>query len=288
MHLPAHLDKRNCLSFWFPKLRATGVPVPVTEMVHGPEGLIELLDGKEPRGFDAFIVALNQVALEMGLPCFLRTGRASGKHQWGQTCFVGKLSISGKLLRGEKVEWDQRDPLGLTKHVRALVEFSELAAMPVGLPYDVWAIREFLPTHPEFVVFAGMPMVSERRYFISNGAVVDHIPYWPEDAIEFYGGVEPPKDWRNKLRALNHQKPEEVKLLTGMSELISRAFDGSWSLDWMLCERGWVAIDMAMAECSWGCPESLGGEREKRTNPKELSLTLPAKPLKCARKEKGK
>ena len=42
---------RNCLSYWFPKLLAAGVPVPRTEIVKTDAELIAILDGQLPDGW---------------------------------------------------------------------------------------------------------------------------------------------------------------------------------------------------------------------------------------------
>lgn len=240
-HATAALAKpyvdRVCLSYWFPKLQATGVAVPKTRIVTTDVRLIQSLDGIFPSGFHSFLDELRAAIAEVGgYPAFLRTGHGSGKHQWLDTCFVQQPDVA--------------------QHVANLVEWSECVDMR-GLPYKVWAVREFLRLASTFTAFNGFPVNRERRYFIGGGKVLCAHPYWPADAVEGHTKAE---FWREKLHVLNEQPADEVALLTTLSEQVAAAFvdDGAWSLDWAMDFGGkWWAIDMAPAERSYhwpGCP----------------------------------
>jgi hypothetical protein len=63
-------------------------------------------------------------------------------------------------------------------------EFSEIADM-MGMPWDTWVVREFLPTSPIGVCprYGDMPVCREFRYFINDGRYVCSHPYWPKDSI---------------------------------------------------------------------------------------------------------
>ena len=70
----AYQDK-NCLSYWFPKIEAAGLPVPRTKVIITEIMLHDLLDGKTPEGYDEFIDLLAKAGDELeAWPCFLRTG----------------------------------------------------------------------------------------------------------------------------------------------------------------------------------------------------------------------
>ncbi len=242
---------RNCLSYWFPKLQASGVPVPETHIVRTEAELMVLLGGQEPEEYLDFLNDLARACVSVGFPAFLRTGQGSGKHEWSRTCCVQDLAE-------------------LESHVAALVEWSELVDF-FGLPTDVWAVRRFLDLESSFTAFRDFPVNKERRYFIRDGKVVCQHPYWPEAAIaegvEGGGGrslvpkrpvLRPgtPADWRERLATLNHQTPEEVAHLTALSEQVARHFEGAWSLDWACDRQGqWWAIDMAQAAQSFHWPE---------------------------------
>ena len=97
-HTPKNLD-RTCLSYWFPRLAATGVSVPRTEIVRTNVVLGHLLDGKEPEGFAGFLEDVGSACERIGYPCFFRTGQTSAKHYWKDTCHLTKPSdLRGTFL----------------------------------------------------------------------------------------------------------------------------------------------------------------------------------------------
>ena len=228
---------RNCLSQWYPKLAACGVRTPATVIVETEDDLTLMLDGDHPSKYDRLCKKLREtLPLVGGPPAFLRTGHGSGKHEWTRTCCV-------------------TDPAMIPKHVAELVEWSATVDM-MGLPTNVWAVREFLYLYSPFHTFRGMPIARERRYFIRDGVVECHHPYWPEAAIA--GAYHPdalPEDWRVQLKGLNHETGHEIAYLTEMSQKVARRFEGYWSLDWARTKYGeWYAIDMAEGERSWHPP----------------------------------
>ena len=216
------------LEAWYPLLVAASIPVPATEIVQAPFDLTPLLDGEEPEGWTIFVAELEAAARRIGYPVFLRTGHGSGKHEFVWTCFVPEAAA-------------------LANHVAALVEWSALVDF-LGLPTDVWAVREMLPVESTFTAFRGFPVSRERRYFIRDGRVIGHHPYWPPAAIE-----DPSvQDWRPRLDALNTETPEEIAVLTDLSKRVGAAIPGAWSVDWLWSPgRGWICIDMAWAERSF-------------------------------------
>jgi len=231
-------DARTCLSWWFPRLEATGVPVPRTLITRTESYLISLLDGQKPAGFDELVAQLRLSAIEVGLPCFLRTGMGSDKHGWKDSCYVTDL-------------------VQIPRRVARLVEWSLIVDM-AGLPFDVWVVREFLPIEPAFQAFRGdMPVNRERRYFFSEGRVVSRVSYWEnEDAFVNH---RKPDGWRTMLAEVNRQTDEEVAELTQLTLRVAEAFrgEGGWALDWLWTKRGWYATDMAEAYRAWGCPKEL-------------------------------
>jgi len=227
----------NCLSYWFPKLQATGVPVPKTFIATTPCHIAMMFEGERPKGFDELLVLLKYAVNKMGLPCFLRSGQTSAKHSWKDSCYITSAD-------------------DIEKHVLEIVEYGEMASL-LGLPYNVWAVRELLPTKRAFTAFHDMPVTKERRYFIKGGKVLCHHPYWPLEAFENH--VEPGTGWEKVLDLINTESPEEIAELTALSEKVSLAFDGAWSLDWLHTDRGWYAIDMASMDQSYhwpGCPNA--------------------------------
>lgn len=250
-------DDLNCLSYWFPRLLEAGLPVPKTEIVlcQG-EALVEMwraaLDG-DVLG-DAgreFIERLSAAVKRTGEPCFLRTGQGSGKHEWSRTCCVPGAS-------------------DLFQHTANLIEWSEMVGM-LGLPFDVWAVRELLPTKPlaTLPAYKGMPLCREFRCFVRDGEVECVHPYWPRKAIE--GGfpyelcpgdaleVPPrpilPDDFDAIVDQVQNASEAERAEVRALAEQAAKRFDGYWSVDILETHRGWCITDMAIGEMSFHWPE---------------------------------
>lgn len=223
----------NSLAYWFPRIRDAGLPVPTTVLVEtGDCQLIELCDGKTPTDFDKFCQEIKEAGNQVGWPCFLRTGEGSGKHNWDRTCNLTSASEIGQ-------------------HVYALVEWSECVDL-CGLPYHVWAVREFLPTLPlgRLASYGNMPLCREFRFFTKSGKVACYHPYWPLEAIE---QGSPDWEWEpvSGMRALEIL-PREVEDLTPLAERAGAACpDDDWSIDFLWTSRGWFLTDMAIAARSY-------------------------------------
>lgn len=230
------MHDENDLAYWFPRLRSAHVNVPKTVIVQTESDLSLLLDGKTPADLSLLIQKLaGQARMEFGFPCFLRTGHASGKHEWRLTCYV-------------KREEDLGD------HIARLVEWSALASI-MGLPTQTWVLRELLKTKPAFTAFYGMPINREFRFFFRRGDVVHWQPYWPPDSIRNPSC----DDWEERLRTLSALSPDELTTLEMLTEKVAKQFNGEyWSLDWLQVGQKWYAIDMARGEESfrWNAPET--------------------------------
>lgn len=229
---------KSSLLYWFPKIQDLGIPVPRTEIVEIPfkifcdwmdsmfnEGHIDVL-GSE-RGS-----AIKEAADKTGYPLFLRTDLASGKHQWKATCYVEK---------------EEELPL----HLWNVVEFNFIADI-WGLPCEALVFREFIPLDSGFTAFNGLPISRERRYFVRDGIVECHHPYWIEDAIA--EGYPPPnnKDWRQLLTVLNQETPDEFGILGPYAASVGKILGGYWSVDFAMSQDGiWYLLDMAVGEESW-------------------------------------
>lgn len=238
---------RNCLGTWFPVLERAYIPVPRTIILRTdvPLGVFLEMEADEEQaspyfdGLDAFIASLRRAVEDMGTPAFLRTGQTSGKHSWCDTCYL-----------------PDADHNTVASHVGELLEYSAMASI-IGLPTGVWAVREFLPTAPAFILpgYGDMPVTRERRYFVRDEEVDAHFPYWPEKAVE--GGRPDDPDWRSKLAKISEEDASEVAYLTHMSAYVGRVLTmggigGYWSVDWLwVPTRGWICTDLAQGEFSW-------------------------------------
>lgn len=233
------IDK-TCLSYWFPKIEAVGLPVPRTVIVPMSQKVHRelfalLCDGRPPKEemvgpfFDSIKDAVN---IFIGYPCFLRTGLTSAKHSWNRTCYLPS-------------------PEEIRSHVISIVEFSVIADLgsALGLPCNIWAVREILPTKPYGVCkyFGDMPICREFRFFVDDDKVRCWHPYWPKSALERGGTIM--DDGSFDYNRFCHVKDE--KPLFEIASAAGKAVGGSWSVDILETEMGWYLIDMAEAHKSF-------------------------------------
>lgn len=237
------IDK-TALSYWFPLLEKAGLPVPRTIISLMPlsarESVWAAFDAKEstPEQLDTymrFIDHLNQMVPQIGgFPCFLRTDHTSAKHNWENTCYVKSAE-------------------DMHHHVFDIIEYSEMVGI-VGIPWDVWAVREFLPTIPLGVCesFGNMPVCREFRFFIDDGALRCVHPYWPMEALE-QGDIQGDAA---SIYAKLSKAPDDILEVSAMAAQAGAAVGGSWSIDILETRAGWVVTDMAEAHKSYhweGC-----------------------------------
>jgi hypothetical protein len=229
------MDKTSLL-YWWPKIKDLEIPVPRTEIQKLPDGyrceFWKVLDGKAkwpPVWFSDTIELVSQI----GYPLFMRTDLYSAKHSWGDICFVEE---SDKLL----------------SHIWRLLEASEM----VSLGYEALVLREYILLESAFTAFAGdLPIAKERRYFVRDGDVICHHPYWPADAIEQSYFLPEESDWKELLVQLNQEDEVEIALLSDYACGVSEKLEGYWSVDFAKGQDGiWYLIDMAEGEKSWHPP----------------------------------
>lgn len=251
----ARQDPRNSMTHWYPIVERTSVPMPRT-LIFVPanpslqewEEMIMSGDECKPEWVGDLVNEFR--GLGGGFPAFVRTCQSSIKHEFRSTCFADD-----------------------EKRLEANLENLLLQHMMKGIPVvpEAVVLREYLAPAvvtvgerrvEPFRAFGGIPIGAERRYFVRDGVVECHHPYWPEDVIR---GVESSAgDWRARLKYFNREDEAEVALLTGYAEQIGAVLPGYWSVDFMFTEkRGWVFIDAALGECSAHlpclfCPEGQG------------------------------
>jgi len=231
------MSELNCLSYWFPLLWEAGLPVPRTRIVKTTSDLDTLLDGVTPPGYPEFLGKLGAACAQIGYPVFLRTGHVSGKHNWKHCCYV-------------------REKTYLRHHITALVEWSSIVDI-MGLPTNVWAAREMLPTEPLGVLplYGDMPACREFRCFVRRGTLKCLHPYWPLEALLQGGGTE------RMYERLADISPEETQSCIELAEAAGRVVEGEWSVDILFTRRGPYITDMALAKDSFhwdDCPLRTG------------------------------
>lgn len=216
------LNNKTCLTYWYPKiksLKAVLTPKTLIFPMHF-EDQLSLLDQKPTDSFKEVIKKIKEEGKSLGSPLFLKNSLFSGKHNWQHTCFIKDL---------EKLE----------DHVGSITDF----AYTVGCEESMFLIlREFIDTKSPFTAFGGMPVTKERRYFVEEGKVTFHHPYWPPESIR-----EPSiENWQELLEKLNQEPEDEIKYLKKLTEIVGQTLGGSWSVDWLQGSNGqWYLIDMA-------------------------------------------
>ena len=231
-------DDVTRLSYWFPKVRDAGLPVPATAWVdvssEEQDDLVAMVgDGKEARLLDRLCDRIWAAAETLGIaPYFLRTDYTSAKHDWKRTCYLPSRAV-------------------LPSHVACLVECSLMANI-MGLPIDRFVVRELLPTVPAFHAFNGrMPITREFRIFVRDG-VIEHLqPYWSPDVFS-NDRTAWVSNWRLLLETLSKLDEFERGMLELWTRKASAAVPGFWSVDWLWVPvRGWVLTDMAEGSQSY-------------------------------------
>jgi len=236
---------RNSMLYWWLKVKHLDIPMPKTEIVvleMGQYNVYDLLDGSEEaaRAMDKNLPSIKSAIEKVGVPAFIRTDYTSGKHEWLDTCYYD----AGK---------------GVRQHVAGLVRYSGNSDLMI----DAIAVREYIPMQTGFTAFTGrMPVNPERRYFVRDGAMECHHPYWiPEAVAEGTLSDDLPENWLELLVGMNEESPEEAELLTGYATQIGSVIGGYWSVDFCKAKDGrWIFIDMATGERSWhpGCDKKGG------------------------------
>ncbi|NLA24457.1 MAG: ATP-grasp domain-containing protein [Bacteroidales bacterium] len=232
------MDK-NSMMYWYPFAELTDIPMPKTIIIWvGNFNLLNMLDNHKPLP-NHIINFIKLGAEEIGYPLFLRTDHASAKHDWKNTCYVPSEDV-------------------LMQHVYEVVEFNSMAGI-IGLPFQAIVLREYIPLESAFTAFRGdMPVAKERRYFIRDGQVECHHPYWIEEAIK-KETTTLPENWQELLKELNKEDEEEINLLTFYAEQLGKYLRQYWSVDFAKGKDGkWYFIDAALGEQSWHppCPKN--------------------------------
>jgi hypothetical protein len=229
-------DKENEIDYWYSKIPKS-IPTPRTIII--PVTMTWTKDGNSMEIKEEEYKEIEKFAEKFDVPLFIKGGVNSGKHDWEKTCFV-------------------TDKSKIREHLNALMEDTMLK----DITCKSFALREFIPMNTGFYAFYGkMPVNSERRYFVKDGKLICHHPYWIEDAIR-----NPSiNNWKEVLKELN-KEADEVELLTKYAESIGKNLKGYWSIDFSKSKEGkWYCIDMALASDSWhpDCKFAVGKEGVK-------------------------
>jgi hypothetical protein len=259
---------KNSFLYWYPKIASiNGIKMPKTVIfpLDKDDQLIiraNLNEFIRNRGN-----AIKNAIKDFHFPLFVKTDEIANKHDWKETCFVPN---------GDE----------LFKHLQNLAYSSDM----VDVLCSAFIFREYTPLESFFTFFHGeMPVAKERRYFIENGTIICHHPYWDIDVFEDSfldddhmviflkkfdtSEFRPPQfssDQRNQIRRwikiLNTESPEEIALLTSFANKVASQIGGAWSVDFAYTQsHEWILIDMAVAADSWhkdSCPFATKWQRK--------------------------
>lgn len=230
---------KNSLLYWYPKIEDLDIPQPKTENILLTDKELEIAHGGCcPNSLTSRVD--DCIKEHFKFPVFIRTDQASGKHSWKKSCYYD----------GSTELW---------KNLLNVIEFNTCADL-LGLPFKAICVREFILMDTRFTAFYGeMPVNPERRYFIKNGDVQCHHPYWIKEAIESSWQKPSVENWRELANELNAETDDEISLLTDYSQKVAWQFKGYWSVDFCKAKDGrWILIDMALGDESWhpkDCPK---------------------------------
>ena len=237
------LSYYTSMDYWYPKVQQVKeIRTPETIRVPVPDGcdLFRLLDFgtkiyKEPLHYHEFIDSLRQAASKIGVPCFLRSGQTSDKHDWIHSCYVQDI---------EKIY----------ENLCCIVNLSGMADLHV----DVFYVRKLIPTKPIFTFFEGMPITREFRFKLEGNEITHVQPYWLDKAFEDSEPGAYTSDMRDSLREISILSTHEFFELKDLTLKLRNVLpDFDWSVDWLQDKNGnWWLTDMARAEHSyWWQPD---------------------------------
>lgn len=232
-------EDKNSMMYWYPRVKELDVPQPNTIFISTGEDWEELRLVAEGQKELRNMSEIHEACRSIGYPVFARTDQMAAKHSWNRTCFIS----------GEDV---------LRDHIANLVE-GTLDCDMIGRIVRGIAIREYIEMESAFTAFNGLPISRERRYFLRDGEVICHHPYWPEESIWFGVGQKEPTDWKHALSRINYESFDEIDTLTKYAGMIGSTLEGYWSIDFCRGRNGdWYFIDCALGENSWhpDCGES--------------------------------
>ncbi len=219
---------KESLRFWYYKIQDLSIPQPKTIIIPVKDVSLRCFAFIKRDLPEPILEKLITGATSLGFPLFLRTDITSYKQAWNRTCYVRKEEA-------------------LLENARRIVSYSLIAGKR-KMKTTAIVLREYIPLDVGFTAFSGsLPIAAERRFFVVNGEVLCHHPYWTETFI-----ISPRmSDWRMKLIQLNKISSNEEKILSKYARQISRKITGGWSIDFARTNaKLWILIDMAPIEKS--------------------------------------
>lgn len=218
--------------YWYPRIKSMPGVLPA-RFVHFNDILPTCLGPSDvPK-------PLERACRSIGYPVFIRSDLASTKYAGAAT-----YSTDG--------------PEGLMRVITAIVK----SHADAGLEPSALMVRPWLHLKGAFQAFGGHLIAREWRVFAAADRVLCTHFYWSADDIEFYGGITPPKDWKDLFERLKVEPPPASEL-NSLAVLAARACTAredapnAWAVDFAEDVSGvWHLIDMEPAQGAWhaaGC-----------------------------------
>lgn len=217
------------MEYWYPRLKQVeGVRTPKTEWVELEPDIVEEGTIHEMPWADYELEELrNAVEAVGGPPAFLRTDQASN---------IYEMEDSSKIRSIEEEE--------LRRSAGGVIGFNITRA---EVPVCSLVVREWLEIAHFFTAWGSKKIGVELRFFIDDGSVDSWCFDWPKEQIR-----EPSSEEWESLYDKTKQKAEErASECLPMAEKVATAFEGAWSVDFVLTGSGeWYCTDMAPAQMS--------------------------------------
>jgi len=200
----------NDLAEWYPIIEKI-VLTPETKIIDVRDiELLSVLDGQNKTELQIATERVNNAIMQIGLPCFLRTGLTSAKHDWIDTCYLNSMD-------------------DVSQHIVNLIEFSAICdVFGPSIDIDTLVVRSLLNTNALFTAFNDMLITCEMRVFVRNEQVTYIQPYWPKES--FYDHVEN-SEWSNRISKLQYIDLNSLDHIKKGSILINKQIPGYWSID---------------------------------------------------------
>ena len=244
------LSRETSMLHWWPRVVDIDIPMPRTEII--PLSIETVREWWEKEGVlpEEVVARLEAAINRLGFPVFLRTDFMSAKfaHEF-RSVIRDKTDIKG-----------------------AAMDLSDAHSEGFGTSTpQALVVREHLDLVSSFKSRSGRPITAERRYFVRDGRLECHHPYWIEDAIarDHYMDHGLPQNWKELLARMNEES-EEVGILTEHAGKLAAALEGWWSLDFAKATDGkWYFIDAAKGAVSWHLAECQHEPEEQIRDRKE-------------------
>lgn len=238
-------DRRNTLTYWYPKINTSSVPLPETHFfdVSNAEDEFELRDNESgPLGFDMESVkeTLDSIPVteisEVVSNFDSEYGHIRG--EWKSTQFTAE--------QGGKISTDPQD---IHKQVIELLTSLSMSQFPA----EQLVVREWIELN-EFENAYGQSIGPEVRIIVDNGEVLTSFVDVYESDFE-YGHTD--ETIETGLAQIETEYQQSKAQLEDWAEIVANKLsETGWSVDFVQDSSGnWLLVDMALYGVYWNASE---------------------------------